>query len=381
MPGAASAPPRPRPAPPAAPAGAVDFDLHGFVGVRLVGASARDAAAVEAQLGPIRAPLDREPDITIRFVDRLQTASPLRLLGSDDAAYDDEGLVLLRGRRNSRTRVRVPLDRAGGACTLVAERGLQAVPLLVAIVNLTALAKGVVPLHAAAFVHRGQGVLVTGWAKGGKTETLLAFMADGARYVGDEWVYLLPGGRRLCGIPEPVTLWDWHLDDLPAFRAAARPRDRAVMRAARAAIRADERRLPQAAPLRRLMPAVERRARVHVAPHELFGADACPGEGPFDRLLFVGSHTSPDVAIRRVDPDEVSRRMVFSLRYERLELLEAYSKLRFAFPARRNLLIEASEDIEREALGRAFAGKEAYEVLHPYPVAIPALRAAIGAVL
>ena len=28
-------------------------------------------------------------------------------------------------------------------------------------------------LHAASFVHRGHGVLVTGWQKGGKTETLL----------------------------------------------------------------------------------------------------------------------------------------------------------------------------------------------------------------
>ncbi|HMQ30942.1 MAG TPA: hypothetical protein PKD53_09445, partial [Chloroflexaceae bacterium] len=44
----------------------VDYDLHGLVGIRLIGASAGDAAAVTRQLGPVQAPLARDPDITIR---------------------------------------------------------------------------------------------------------------------------------------------------------------------------------------------------------------------------------------------------------------------------------------------------------------------------
>jgi len=54
------------------------------------------------------------------------------------------------------------------------------VPHLLAVINLTALAKGVLPLHASAFTYRGLGVLATGWAKGGKTETLLEFAWLGA---------------------------------------------------------------------------------------------------------------------------------------------------------------------------------------------------------
>ena len=82
-------------------------------------------------------------------------------------------------------------------------RGLPAIPLLVPIVNLTALANGALPLHASAFVHRGTGVVATGWSKGGKTEALLAFSANGARYVGDEWVYVAADGSRVSGIPSP----------------------------------------------------------------------------------------------------------------------------------------------------------------------------------
>ena len=79
-------------------------------------------------------------------------------------------------------------------------------PHLVALVNVTALAKGVLPLHATAFTAGSTGVLVVGWSKGGKTETLLGCMAAGAEYVGDEWVYLTDDGQML-GLPEPIRVW------------------------------------------------------------------------------------------------------------------------------------------------------------------------------
>jgi hypothetical protein len=52
--------------------------------------------------------------------------------------------------------------------------------LLISILNLTMLAKGFLPMHASAFTYKNTGVVATGWAKGGKTETLFAFMANGA---------------------------------------------------------------------------------------------------------------------------------------------------------------------------------------------------------
>ena len=73
---------------------------------------------------------------------------------------------MLRGKRKSRARVLLPLERAGAGCEIVAERGLAAVPHLVALVNLCALAKGALALHASAFTWNGTGVLATGWAKG-----------------------------------------------------------------------------------------------------------------------------------------------------------------------------------------------------------------------
>ncbi len=70
----------------------------------------------------------------------------------------------------------------GRHCEIICERGLAAVPELVAVINQTALANGFLPLHSAVFNCQVVGILTTGWSKSGKTESLLAFMANGAEY-------------------------------------------------------------------------------------------------------------------------------------------------------------------------------------------------------
>jgi hypothetical protein len=367
---------------PAPPPGAVDFDLHGIVSLRLLDASPADVAAVARQVGAPRGRLEREPDLVVRFVDRLPR-SGLRHVGWREAAFSEDGFFVYRRRGRGEALARIPFDRVGGPCEIVCESGVASVPLLIPILNLAALAHGVVAVHAAAFTYRGTGALVAGWAKGGKTEALLAFMAHGARYVGDEWVYVGAGGTRLHGLPEPVTLWDWHLPDLPGIRRGlgrnARARLRAIRLARSLAHALPERRTPDG--LERLDRLAERQLFVRARPDELFGPDACALEGSFDRLFLLVSHDSPEVAVEPVDPEEVALRMVFSGHHERLELLAHYLRFRFAFPQAQNALLERAEELERDLIRRAFAGKEAYAVHHPFPAPIPALFDAMAPLL
>jgi hypothetical protein len=179
-----------------------DFDLHGFFRLRLSNATEKEAAVVTRQLGPIAAPVNgAPPDLTIRFVDSLADAPELRYIGLNDAAHTASDYFILKGKQKSSVRVLVPFDSIGGKAEMVAERGINNIPLLIPILNLTMLAKGVLPFHASAFTYQGKGALITGWAKGGKTEILLSFMAQGANYVGDEWIYLCPDGKSMFGIP------------------------------------------------------------------------------------------------------------------------------------------------------------------------------------
>jgi hypothetical protein len=364
----------------------IDFNLRGLVGIRVLNASPRDAALIRHQLGPIEAPLSGDPDIVIRFVDRLATASRIRYLGLDDAGFTDNAFLVLQSNHGSRTRVQIPFEQIGKQCEIVCETGVPKVPLLAPILNLTMLSKGVIPLHASAFTYNGTGVIAAGWAKGGKTETLLAFMAKGAAYVGDEWVYLSADGRKMYGSPRHFGVWDWHLACLPQYRTLISRGDRARLKSIKLFTQLMDLALP-GLPERKVFPIqamnrltweLKQKLNVGVSPQRLFGEGFHPFEGTPDKLFFAVSHETPEIVVRPVDPREVARRMVFSLQYERMKLMSCYLKFRFAFPDACNELIEGAEELERQILTRVLDGKEAYTVSHPYPVHIPDLFEAIA---
>jgi hypothetical protein len=358
---------------------AIDYDLHGLAGVRLVDATPGDAAAVSRQLGPIRSSLDREPDIVIRFVDRLP-ATRLRYLGVGEAAFTDDAFLVLRSKHKAPAKVSIPFAQIGDRCEIVCERGLPAVPLLVPILNLTVLARGALPLHASAFVYGGTGVVATGWSKGGKTETLLAFMQRGAKYVGDEWVYVSSEGDRIFGIPEPIRLWDWHLSQLPDYRAVVGRGGRSRLRALKLALSLESTldsgassRLPFARGLGRALPVLRRQLHVDIEPSRLFGERAIAESAAFDQLFFVVSGESEKITVEPIDSREVAQRMSFSLAYERLDLAAYYAMFRFAFPGAASPVLDQAEELEQVALERLLADKPANVVHHPYPVSIAAL--------
>lgn len=367
----------------------LDYDLHGLVGVRVLGATPIDGARVSAQLGPIAAPLSREPDIVIRFVDRLPISSPVRLLGLDDAGFTEDAFLILRSKQKSPARVSIPFDAVGGSCEITCERGLPAVPLLIAIVNLTALAKGALPMHAAAFRYRGTGVLVTGWSKGGKTETLLGFMVNGAEYIGDEWVHLSGDGRWMYGIPEPIRVWDWHLDELPLFRRRLGRGSRARLWTLRHLTKGLDRLSGHGRyqgsrwrrDVHRLSYLLKGQRHADLLPQKAFGQGFGPLAGPLEKVIFAASHDSPRIEVRRVEPEEIAARMAFSLQEERSDLVSYYRRFRFARPQQSNPFIDSADEVERERLRRVLEGKDCFGVFHPYPVSITALFDAVRPLL
>ncbi len=363
---------------------AVDFDLHGCVRVRLEGAQQRDVAAVARQLGPLRAPVADEPDVTLRFVDRIETAGPVRLLGLDECGFSDDAFLVLRARHKARARVRIPMERVGERCEITCERGLPAVPLLVAIVNLTALVKGTLPLHAAAFEWNGAGVVVTGWSKGGKTETLLAFAQRGARYVADEWCYFAADGRRVFGIPERLRIWRWQLAQLPEVERRL-PRAERLRLAAWSVLPALEARLPGPAQrssagrtIRRLAHLAAKQLHVDAPPELLFGANAASGVSEPTHVVLAMSHEDPTTSASPMDPQEVADRMAHSLHFERAPLLQCYAMFRFAFPELANPHLEKAQERERALLQRLLAGRPCLRLVHPYPVELAKLFDALA---
>lgn len=350
----------------------MDFNIHGLVGIRLVNATADDVAAVARQLGSMKGAITGEPDITIRFERHIELAN-LRLLGLNFSGFTDDGYYIVYNKK-APAKVRIPFDEIGGPCEIVCESGLRAVPLLIAILNLTLLKKNCVALHASAFVYQDIGILTTGWSKGGKTEAMLAFSHNGARYVGDEWVILTRDGEKMYGLPEPITTWDWHLEELPKFRNKVKSSKFRLFRAIRFLERVSRNRLVKASAFGKMlgaaMPALKRQLNVNIPPEKLFGVSGNDLVGRPDKVFFVMSHASQEIAISRTDPLEIAQRMVASLEYEFEPIREHYYAYKFAFPGHRNEHIENASQLQLEILSEALKGKEAYTALHPYPVSL-----------
>jgi hypothetical protein len=358
----------------------IDFDLHQILGIRLIDPSVQDIHAVSKQLGLPKTTLDQHPDILIRFVDRLVLSSTMQYLDINESGFSDEKFVVLRSKHKTPARVQIAFDQIGGHCEIVCERGLPAVPLLVPIINLTALAKGALPIHASAFQFNGKGILATGWSKGGKTELLMAFMMNGAKYIGDEWVYVNHDGNQMAGIPEPIRLWDWHLQSIPAYRARISRADRNRLNAIKF-IQSLDKPLSQAPVIKklfgkmldRLRPVLRNQLHVDIPPGQLFNQTAENLFSRLDKVIFLASHDSSALVVRPIDPLEIANRMVFSLQYEQMNFLSYYWAFRFAFPHLNNDYIERTEELQRNGLFHVLANKESYGVYHPYPVSIPEL--------
>lgn len=362
--------------------GTVDYDIHGVVGLRLIDATPREAALVARQIGPATGALTREPDIVIRFVEH-QPVAGVRWVEYGKTGFTDDGFYVLQSGKHP-SRVRLSFEGDDGRCEMVCQRGVRKIPHLIGLVTLSALRRQHVPLHASAFRHRGVGVLVTGWAKGGKTEALLAFAANGAEYVGDEWILLAPGGRAMFGLPEHIRLQDWHLRQLPgAARLVPRARRLAfrtarVVDAAYGQLPSAVRELPGLGLIDGALPALRRQLNVQLDPLTVFGRGPSAFAGVPDKVFLMLSDEGRGVRVERADAGEVAARMAASVRYEQQPLQATYLASRFAFPHGGPDWLEEAGKLQAELIAEALRDKETYVVRHPYPVNLDELYRAMA---
>ena len=350
----------------------LEFDLHGVVGIRVVGAGPAEARAVRAQLGPVERPPARDPDVAVRFVPRFPLPR-LRHVDPGKSGVTDDGYVVLSHRRRPVV-ARMPFEAGSPAYEIVCERGARRVPMLEEWLRLAALDRGHVPLHASAFEHRGIGVLVAGGPQAGKTSSVLAFASPDTRFVSDDLVLLAGDGSRMLGVATDLALADWQLDQLPEPRRRLGALRRALLAGTR---RLEGRRGGALGTVAHaVVPAVRRRLKVSVPPGAIFGhVGPCVAE---PRKVFLAvSHASPAIEVEPADPGRVAAHLAAGLRLELQALFGHYRAFRSAFPERRSEPLESAEARAEALLRRALADREVFLLRHPHPVSLEALRRAM----
>ncbi len=352
-----------------------DYDLYGVVGIRVLDGREPDLGNLERQLGLEARRLDRAPDLTIRYVDRLPLTSKITYLPGD-AAFAGNAFLLTAGR-DRRPAVQLPFAQLGSNCELMVVRGLSEIPLLIPMLNLAAIRSGYLPVRASAFDYFGMGVLIAGESRGGRTGTLLAFMAQGASFVGDDWVLVHRDGRAMYGLPTPTQVKAAYLEALPQFRARLDKKTRRRIRAIKAMLALDSRlwRAQRATSVvargrARYRASLAGRLNVRVSPRRLFSTAACAGVGAPDIVFLARSVDSPGVSVKSVGTKELVRRLAPLVDYEWAELDRNYALFRSAFPRRRNPLIEGKEKYLDAGLETALKDKQTYEIRYPTPVPV-----------
>jgi D-aspartate ligase len=347
----------------------VDFDVAGVVSVRAVGASAANLRALERQLGSPQSGLADDPDIVLRFVDRLPRHGLHHVEVGRSAFVGDSYMVRAAGAVNAWAHI--PFADAGHRCEFVCERGVAMVPLLKQFVRLSALARGFLPFHASAFEWQGLGVLVAGWSHGGKTSALLAFGMHGARYLGDDLVFISADGSVMRGMAAPISLSGWHLSQRPDLREFTSYRQRALAaatlhleRTANAVTRTGSSAV--AVPLRAAARAAQQRSRVVLPIGRIFPAGSVATTAP-DRLFLMLSSDQDGVSVEPVASRTVAHRMRHSLIAEAMPLQAHYQAYRYAAVGSANRLIECMATQEESLLENALSRTEAFLVHHPFP--------------
>ena len=362
----------------------VDFDIHGLVGVRLVAPSPANVTAVSAQIGPPSSRVLRHPDIVVRYVDRLPTGT-LHYVDLGKTASSQAGFIVFP-EGDGEGKISIPFEQIGSDCEIFCERRVGWIPLLISIINLTALKKHrCVPIHASAFVREGTGVLVTGWVKSGKSEALLAFSQHGASYVGGEWVLLSCDGNTMYGLPGTFRMWEWQRRELSYWQnIGGNAGTFRLIRFLDAMQRVMPKGLASFGPLKLLregMPALRRQLNFRVEPKAIFG-DRCGRLTGHPDKIFIGMvHSDDRILIEPAAPARAADQLACAMEFELTALMSHYRAFKFAFPGMRNEFLEKVHNLLRDALRHALAAKEIYTLYHPYPVSFHDLYQAMQKVL
>jgi hypothetical protein len=229
-----------------------------------------------------------------------------------------------------------------------------------------------VAVHSASVEMDGQAVLVAGWSETGKTETALALMEAGARFLSDKWTILGTDGEA-SAFPINVGIRRWVLPYLPTLEASLprRARGRLSVAGLAAAVSGPVRRRPGrvGALSQRAVALADRAALTPTELRAAYGQDDDPARRlPLRTTAVLTTVPGPEVACEPADPTWAAARLARSAAFERRELFAALERRRYPFWRERGNRLDEAVAEETRLLELALAKGRTLEVRAPFPV-------------
>jgi hypothetical protein len=229
-----------------------------------------------------------------------------------------------------------------------------------------------VAVHSATVELDGRALLVAGWSESGKTETALALMETGARFLSDKWTILGSDGEA-SAFPINVGIRRWVLPHLPTLAAALPSGARAQLAVAGLAaavsrpVRARRGRLGTLA--QRAVALADRAALTPSRLRAAYAQDDDPARRvPLGTTALLTTVPGTEVTCELADPAWAAARLTRSAAYERRELFGMLERRRYAFPSSTGSSLEEAVAEETRLLERALARGRTLEVRAPFPV-------------
>lgn len=364
------------------------FRIGGRLTLELRGLAAREQAAIARQLDPAPPAPGTDGDLVIecdgtsaaaRLVDLQRNAGDGRLTGSDGRVF-----YLLEGGRACT----VPAPGAPLPVHFAVEPGFptgRAFGRLVRpALQLALLQCDAAAAHAAAVEVDGRALLLAGWSESGKTETALAFMEDGARFLSDKWT-VVGGDGTAAVFPIGVGVRGWVLRFLPQLRAALGGRLRGRLGAA-ATARTLARPLLRGAlgdPLERAITLADRIAIAPSRLRALYGDDpGAPWHAPLGAVaLLTTVPTGTPVGAQPASAEWAAARLARTADFERRRTFELHDRACWSLPSRDPGARARLANVERALLERVLATVTVIDVRAPFPTDPRSVAAAIARLL
>jgi hypothetical protein len=350
------------------------FDIGSRCQLLLRGLSERDRAAIGQALDPcppVRTPsrptlvIEVDESVPGTLQDIQHNARDGRVTASDDHRF----YVLERGRACS-----VPPLDGEPPRTFALEPGFPIVrsfgQLVRPALQVMMPALGCVAVHSGAVAIEGRSVLVAGWSESGKTETALALLESGARFISDKWTILDRDGTASV-FPIGVGVRGWVLRYLPRLKNAFEAKGRGRLRTA-ALMRAATRPLAWGPARGVLERAVTLADRVAVTPSELrrlYGEEAsAPWSAPLGAVALL--RTVPPGAGVRVEPADpawAASRLALTAAFERRAIFDLHERAQWSASAPDLDLRHRAVERERELITSVLSAVPVLDVRAPFP--------------